>query len=252
MHRVGEIIPLSFAMWDAVNEELKSGQNADLKVDIIDESDTTVASYFLGDAQISEYFNLGVYYVNANDFADPGLYKIVWVCQVTDCKSYLVDLIKIHARDIDNVDGRLANDSTGLGTLENKINNVQAELNDPTQFMADVSALATQASIDNVAGQLLDTTGLNVIRLAAEDDSDLSSLATQASIDNIAGQLLDDSTGLHALKTFLQDLHYFSFNKVVLTRISATSYRMEVYDPAGASIVRTINLTKAGAVETRE
>lgn len=248
MYRIGETIPLIYAVWDSTNNLLLAGQTADLKLDIYDESDATIASYFLDAAEILEYEGSGVYYVNANVFDAPGVYKAIWNCQIEGAQGYYVDLIKIHTRDIDNVDNRLANDSTGLGTLENKINDVQTDLDNPAQFKADVSTLASQASVDGVAGQLLDdTTGLYQIHIEASDNPDVS-----VDLSPVIQRLDSDTTGLHALKTFLQDLHYHTFNKVVLTRLSSTSYRMEIYDPTGAVIVRTINLTKAGSVETRE
>lgn len=118
MYRIGETIPLTYAVWDSTNNLLLTGQSADLKLDIVDENDTTIQSYFLAAADISEYPGpSGVYYVNANVFDAAGLYKAIWNCQITGAEGFAVDLIKVHSRDIDNVDDRLANDSTGLNKV---------------------------------------------------------------------------------------------------------------------------------------
>lgn len=82
-----------------------------------------------------------------------------------------------------------------------------------------------------------DTTGLNIIRMRGVEVKD---------------SLSDDSTGLHAIYTLAKDLHMYKFNKVTLTRNSATSYTLTMYADDGTTVQRTISITKEGSVETRE
>lgn len=133
----------------------------------------------------------------------------------------------------------------GSGTLNDNDRYIPISLSPQDALLDD--------NITHVDGRLTsDTTGLNVIRLAAEDDSDVSALATQTSVDGITARLLDDSTGLHAIYTLAKDLHMYKFNKVTLTRNSSTSYTLVMYADDGTTVQRTISITKDGSVETRE
>lgn len=70
--------------------------------------------------------------------------------------------------------------------------------------------------------------------------------------DQVLNEALSEHTTSGTIGQVIQELRGTHYNKKVLTKISDTEYKEELYDDSGVVVIRTHRLTKSGSVETRE
>lgn len=149
---------------------------------------------------------------------------IYTAAQTLDATDGIADDVKATVNHTDYGNAKLARtgaDADTLETLSDQIDVAQTDLDNPAQYKADVSALALQASVDDLEGRLTAT------RAGYLDNLSGGAAALQASVDDLEGRLTAIRAG------YLDNLSAGAVPTAVQNATELLDHALAAHDTAG-------------------